>query len=243
MKSIGPFTQTDFGGFDRPRALFSKMPVNAASDLDYVFFMDDFTQTVVDATNEWIVVTDSAGGETTILDPDAENGVMKLTSKGTTDDNGSSIQRANTIFLVKSGKKLWFEAKVKLSDADQGDLFVGLANNFATDPEAVWAATLERVGFMIQDGSANIMYSVNDGTVDTIVDTGKDAADDTFVKLGFRTDGGSIRFYVDRSLVATVAIPSAIAAVTLGPAFAGISGSASGTHTRSIDYIMACQER
>jgi hypothetical protein len=57
------------------------------------------------------------------------------------------------------------------------------------------------------------------------------------------TDGASIRFYVNRRLVSTQAIPSAIAAVTLGPAFMHLSGNATGTHTAAIDYVLVAQER
>lgn len=242
MKSIGPFLNRDLGGFDRPRALFSGLPVGVDMLCDYTVFFDDFLASVNDATNQWIVVKD-AGATALVGTGDLENGAMVLTSAATTDDDGASIQRAETTFLVKSGKKLWFEARVKVSDADQGEMFIGLADNFATDPEAVIVDGISRVGFELQDGSANI-YTVQDNdTAVTRVDSGKDAADDTYVRLGFRTDGGSIRYYVNRALVGTVAIASANAAITLGPAFMHLSGNASGTHTAHCDYIMVCQER
>src|SRR5690606_10768518 len=100
-----------------------------------------------------------------------------------------------------------------------------------------------RVGFELVDGSA-ILQAVQDN--DTASD--KDAlsvsmADDTWTKLGFRTDGGHIRYYINDSLVHSLAIDSAIAAVTLGPAFFGLSGNDTGTHTRSMDYVFAVQER
>lgn len=236
---VGPLLNKDYGGFDRPRALFSGMPVSP-SELGYVTFFDDFTQTVIDATNEWIVIADSGA---CVLDADAVNGVDKLLSAATTDDDGASIQRANTIFLVKSGVPLWFEASVKVSDADQCDMFVGLAENFITDPEAVWAAGCARVGFKLEDGDATLICETDNNTATTQVTAGVDMADATFKKLGFRVDGGYVRFYVNRHLVTSMAIPSAIAAITLGPCFAGLSGNATGTHYRSIDYIYVCMER
>jgi hypothetical protein len=223
--------------------LFSNLPIGIDGYLDYCVDFDDFTKSVNDATNNWIIVKDASA---TVLmgTGDVENGVMTITSNATTDDDGGSFQRAETIFLCKSGKQLWFEARVKASDADQHDMFVGLADNFGTDPEAVVAEGVARVGFEILDGDASILTSIDDDTATTgKLDTGIDMADDTYVRLGFRTDGGSVRFYVDRALVATRSIPSAIAAVTLGPVVFNLSGNATGTHSAKCDYIFAAQKR
>lgn len=240
MKGSGPHLNRNFYDQDRPRALFSDLPIGYDQHPDYFHFFDDFTHFT---DNEfWEEVAD--GTTTFALVADAANGVMRLGSQAATDDSGVLLQAVNTNFLVKSGKKLWFEAMVKVSDADQCDMFVGLADTAASNPEAVVAAGLARVGFELVDGSANILAVVDNDTAATKTDTGKDAADDTFVRLGFRCDGGgAIRYYVNRSLVHTESIPSAIAAVTLGPAFFGLSGNDTGTHTRDIDYVLAVQER
>lgn len=292
MKSIGPFLNRDFGGFDRARALFSNMPVGLDFLCDYSVYFNDFetylggdltgapdltlvdvaaaacaggatptaaqVDTAIDdletSTNLALkelqmranggihVVKDS--GATLAIDADAENGVLKLSSAATTDDDGVAIQLLNTTFLVKSGKKLWFEARVKVSDADQGDMFVGLANEIATNPEDLWAAGQASCGFRLKDGDATI-FALHDDDTSAVVDQdlGVDLADDTFIRLGFRTDGGHIRWYVNRALVHSAAIDADVAAVTMCPAFGGISGNAAGTHTRSIDYVLVVQER
>lgn len=242
MRSIGPFLNRDFGGQDRARSLFSNMPVGVDMLADYCVFFDDFLASVNDATNQWIVVKD-ASATALVGTGDVENGAMTLTSAATTDDDGASIQRAETNFLVKSGKKLWFEARVKVSDADQGEMFIGLADNFATDPEAVIVEGVARVGFELIDGAATINTVIDNDTAATKTVLSKSMSDDTYVRLGFRTDGGSIRFYVNRALVSSQSIPTAIAAVTLGPAFMHLSGNNSGTHTAACDYILAVQER
>lgn len=198
-------------------------------------------QTLINAGYQYNVVKDT--GASVAIDADAENGVLKLSSTATTDNDGVLIQNHQTNFLCKSGRSLWFEARVKVSDADQCDMFVGLADEAATDPENVVANGLARVGFELRDGSAVIQTIVDNDTTATVTSSGISAADDTFIRLGFRTDGGHIRYYVNRALVGSVAIPSAIAAVTLGPSFFNLSGDASGTHTASIDYILAVQSR
>lgn len=294
MKSTGPFLNKDYGGFDRPRGLFSNLPVGVDLFCDYNMFFDDFlsfnatagtltgtlstTGTIVDVAaaacagtttpsaanvdtaidtletstnlalkelasrlNKWLVVKDT--GASVLASADAENGVLVITSDATTDANGGSIQTDNTQFLVKTGKKLWFEARIKVSDADQGPMFVGLADNFATNPEGVVVNGISRVGFELLDGAATINTVQDNDTTATRVITSISAADDTYIRLGFRTDGGHIRYYINRALVGSVAIASANAAITLGPAFMHLSGNATGTHTASIDYIMCAQER
>lgn len=242
MKGIGPFLNRDLGGFDRPRALFSSLPVGLDALVDYTVDFDDFNRSLNDGTNDWVVVKD-AGATGLMGTGDLENGAMTMLSAATTDDDGASMQRAETVFLCKAGKQLWYEARVKASDADQHDMFVGLADNFATDPEAVWVDGVARVGFRITDGSAVIVPQIDNDTAPTNLTITNQMADDTYVRLGFRTDGGHVRFYVNRAYVGAIAIPTAIAAVTLGPCFANISGNATGTHSALIDYSFACQKR
>jgi len=218
------------------------MPIGVDQLCDYAVFFDDFVTSVINVTDTYLgTVVDTS--QEPLLGTDLENGQLKLPSAATTDNNGSSIQMVQTSFLVKSGKKLWFEARVKVSDADQGEMFIGLAENFATNPEAVIVDGIARVGFELVDGLATINTVIDDDTTPTRTVLSSSMADDTFVKLGFRTDGGHIRFYVNRALVSTQAIPSAIAAITLGPAFMHISGNATGTHSAHMDYWLAVQER
>lgn len=243
MKGIGPFLNRDLGGSERGsgRNFFSGMPI-ALDALDYCVDFDDFVTSLNDATNGWIVVKD-AGASALQGTGDLENGVMLLTSAATTDNDGASIQRAETIFLVKTGKKLWFEARVKVSVAAQCDMFVGLADNFVTDPEAVIVGGVARVGFELLDGAATINTVIDDDTTSVKTILSASMVDDTYVRLGFRTEGASIRFYVNRALISTQALPAAIAAVTLGPAFFNLSGDATGTHTAHADYLFAAQQR
>jgi hypothetical protein len=218
----------------------SNMPVGMLSNFgDYHSVVEDFDGKAFNATDVWTVIKDASA---TVALNSADNGELLISSAATTDNDGGSIQMVPS-FLVKSGKKLWFEARVKVSSAADCDMFIGLAETHATDPEAVVVDGIARVGFELVDGSAVIQSVIDNDTAATRVSTTISAADATYVRLGFRTDGASIRFYVNRSLTNTRDIPSAIAAKLLSPTFFGLSGSASGTHTRAIDYMIAVQER
>lgn len=207
-------------------------------DPDFIVLFDDFVMVDDDQTNDWTVVKDSSA--TVGIVADAVGGQILLSSAATTDDDGSSIQ-GNEIFLPAAGKKIWFEAKVKIATAAQVDAFVGLTQNFATDPEAVLTAS-NRIGFQINDGNASILCKTEATNTETSTDSGSDAADATFVTLGILVEGtGKVEFYVNRSKVAThtTNIPTTELAVGLME----LSGQATGTQTMAVDYVFCAADR
>lgn len=227
----------DRGFQEGQRDWFKDFPLSL-TDPDYVVLYDDFVGVDDDQTNDWTVVKDASASVD--IDDDEENGVLLLSSQATTDDDGSSIQ-GNEIFAPASGRVLHFEARLKVADADDMDVFVGLTENFATNPEAVLTAS-NRIGFQINDGDASILCKSESGDSETSKDSEEDASDDTYVKLGFRVIGTSmVQYYVDRVLVAEIEtnIPTALMAAA---AFE-LSGSNTGTKTMSLDYILAVQTR
>jgi len=228
-----------FGGKDTPRKWFENLPID--KNPDYVVYMDDFTGVALDTTNDWTLIKDSSA--TAALGADAESGTLVLTSQATTDNDGASVQ-GNEIFAMASGRDIWFETKVTPTDAEGSamDICIGLTVNFATNPEAMLTAA-DRIVFQIDDGDSNIdCVTEKDGTA-TTTDSGIDVASGTAVTLGFHVKGTtSVEFFVNRNLVATHTdnLPDdenlAIGAMEL-------SGSATGTKSMAIDYLMAVQNR
>ena len=212
---------------------------------DQTVYLDDFTGVTFDSTNDWTVVKDS--GASVALQADALNGVVDLTSTATTDDDGSSIQ-GNEIFGLPStaGQKLYFEARFQISDADQMDVFIGVCENFATNPENCLTAA-NRIGFQIDDGDASPHIITESGgtETDTTLSSTYDLSDATNVTVSFvATKGDStdkVQFYVNRTLVGThtTNVPTA----NMAAAAMEISGNATGTKSMSIDYIMVSQDR
>ncbi len=238
MKGTGPHKNRNYYLQDRPRALFSDMPIGFDLN-DYCSFEDDFRGTL--STIEWETVKDSGASVANLAD--GENGAVVITSAATTSGDGGLIQAINTNFLCVAGRYLAFEARVKVSDADQGPMFVGLADTAATDPEAVVVAGLARVGFELLDEAATVNIVVDNDTAATKTITSVSMADATYIQLGFRIMNDVILYYINRQYVGYLSLPSAIAAVTLGPAFMHISGNASGTHTAHCDYIRVISAR
>lgn len=238
----GPVLNKNLGTFDRRRANLSGCPVGWGEDLNYIESCDDFNQKALDTTNRWSVAHDGTATDFAIS-ANLENGQIIGTSQATTDDNGCVVQESsNKVFLVKSGLPLWFLARVKVSTAAACQMFVGLNDTAASVVGAV-GSTQKRCGFQISKGSAIIKMSMNDGVTDTKTSTAYSMADATFVELAFRVEGGSVIYYVNRQKAGIISIPSALAAVPLGMCFMGMSGSASGTHTRHADYLVCVKSR
>ena len=220
--------------------------LNIGSWPDQTRFMVDFTGILLDATNDWTVVKDS--GASAALQADALNGVVDLTSAATTDNDGSSIQ-GNEIWGLPStaGQRLYFEARFQMSDVDQMDMFIGVCENFATNPEAIFTAS-NRIGFQIDDGDATphlITESSDSETDTTLSGTTYDLSDATDVTVSFVATKGTttdkVKFYINRTLVGTHStnVPTA----NMTQAAAEVSGNATGTKSMSIDYIMVAQDR
>ena len=206
---------------------------------DYFTYVDDFLGIAVDTTNDWTVVKDS--GATVAIVADTVGGELGLTSAGTTDNDGASIQK-NETFSVDANKNLFFQTRIKCNDADQTDICVGFTVNFATNPEAMLTAA-DRIVFQVDDGDASILCKTEKDGTETSTDSGIDLADDTYVKLGIAVAGtGSDKFYINYLLVATHSanIPDD---ENLTIAAMSVSGSASGTSLTTLDYMMASQTR
>ena len=226
-------------GKDGNRQWFENLP--ASQNPDYLTYMDDFTGIALDTTNDWTLIKDSSA--TAALGADAENGTLVLTSQATTDNDGASVQ-GNEIFAVSSGRDIWFETKLFVTDAegDNTEICVGLTVNFATNPEAMLTAA-DRIVFQVDDGDSNIdCITEKDGTA-TTTDSGVDISDDTYVTLGFHvSDDAKVEFFVDRNLVAThtANIPDD---ENLTIAAMSISGDATGTKATTLDYMFAASDR
>ena len=219
-----------YSGSGANRRWFGDLP--QAATPDYVVQWHDFVEVTDDETNLYTVVKDSSA--TVAIAADVANGRLLLTSAATTNDDGASIQ-GNEIWLPAAGRTIWFECRFQLSAAADMDAFVGLTQNFATNPENILTAS-NRIGFQINDGDASILCKTEAADTETNTDSGVDAANATDVTVGFKVIGtSSVEFYVNRQLVAThtTNIPTTELAFGLFE----LSGSVTGTMSMSVDYF------
>lgn len=222
------------------REWFSELPMQI--DPDYHVWYSDFDKTI-DETNEYTIVKDS--GATVAIGTDAAQGTCVITSTATTENDGGLLMSIQESWKLSAAKPLWFECKVKCNDADQTDLFFGLAKQVATNPENTLTDP-DRIGFQVADGDADILYVGElNGAGNTGTTTSTDLEDDTYVKLGFYWDGvNQVKYFIDRELVASESTATSIPQdEELAIALFSLSGSATGTRATTIDYVMVVQKR
>ena len=122
---------------------FGNLPMQV--NPDYIFKNDDFTGIDIDDTDDWTKSVLNSG--TLTLLADHVGGWAKSTGDGSTDNSGGAIQ-GNEIFLAEASKNIYFETRVAVADADDMDMFVGLAENgtFAT---GVPFTASNQIGFLL----------------------------------------------------------------------------------------------
>ena len=226
-----------YNGYGAGYKALRNMPISI--NPDFFEISDDFVGIVLNATNTWTVVKDS--GASVAIIADTTGGEVTLLSAATTDNDGASIQ-GNEIFTVAADKDIFFETRIKCSDADQTDICVGLTVNFATNPEAMLTAA-DRIVFQVDDGDASILCKTEKSGTETSTDSGIDMVDATYIVLGFSVNGtGSVQFFINGSIVATHTT-NIVDDENLTVAAMSLSGNASGTRATDLDYIIAAQTR
>ena len=179
------------------REHFEGMPIGPDAATDYVVYHNDFLVAQDYAATDW-VVTETQAGATQAIAADNVGGALLLTNDAG-DDDVVQLQSAEEWTKLTAGKQLWFEAKVKISDATQADMFVGLA----TTDTSIIAGTTDCVGFRKLDGTTSLLSITEDNTTET-TNTAATVVADTYLVLGFHWDGVSkVKFFVNRSLTAT----------------------------------------
>jgi len=214
-------------------------------------YMDDFVleaNSGDDLTRRYVVTQLTGGGAVT---HEAANGGVILIDAGNASDNngvGSAQPDSNGIVVPAAGRNIYCEMRVERT-VQSGGQFFGLGE---VDTTFVTASHLgaPAIGFVCDAGSSAITV------LDTVTTTTATANDSETVTAGvvtgmsdadkFRTYGieiigtGEVRFYVDRSLVATHT--ANISTNALVPSFASVNS----TTTRSklkVDYVYIVSDR
>ena len=216
------------------RDWFQELPIGKGPEV--VEYYNDFLFAGDYSASDW-VVTETDAGATQAIAADEVNGALLLTNTAA-DNDIVQLQSAEEWTKLSAGKRLWFETKLKVSDATQSDIFVGLATTDTT----IIAGTTDSVGFRKADGSAAVEALTEDNTSETTTASVATLANSTYVTLGFYWDGVSkVRFYVDRSLVATHT--SNIEQTNKLALTLTLQNGEAVAKTMTIDYLYVAQER
>ena len=197
---------------------------------------------VADAS-EWLVTVVDGGadnGETIKVADDKLGGWLELTTNDANNDliscqkNGESVKPA-------AGKKIWWECRLDINDADTADWFIGLADTTT----GILAALTDCIGFIVPagDSAQDLIFVGDKSTAEDQNDTGTDVANTTSLTLGFYVDGiSSITCWVGNAIVASAALATAnIPIVALSPIIEVRNASAAASILR-VDYVVMVAE-
>jgi hypothetical protein len=206
------------------------------------FFFEDFfnwhstqwtsTETEGGAGDAAIAVSSTADS--------ASNGVLSITTDNA-DNDSVELQMLGEAWDLESltaGKKIWFEARIKLSAATEVDALVGLC---ITDTDLIDGMS-DGIYFHKDDGDTNWDFATEKNTTATEV-AAAGTADTNWIKLGFYYDGaGTVTPYVNGAAgtASTTNIPED---EQLTVSICLQNGEGSATKTMYVDYVKVVQMR
>lgn len=208
------------------------------SPLAFHTYFNDFDHYV---SGDWTIT--NVGTTPTQALTDVDGGALLLTMAAT-DDSSSFLQKKGESFLPASGKKCFFAARFKVSDATQSDFVIGLQVTDTTPLDVT-----DGIYFQKDDGDANVDFYVSkNATTGRLTTTAATTvSDDTFCELAFYFDGKRyVTLWKDGAQVANVDLTATLATylpdTELTISF-GITNGEAVSKLMTVDYIFAAQER
>lgn len=193
-------------------------------------YFQDFDHYVA---GDWTIT--SVGAATQAL-TDVDGGALLITNAAA-DDNSSFLNKKGESFKFELGKKLFFKARMKVSDAVQSDFVIGLQITDTTPLDVT-----DGVYFQKDDGDANIDFYVEKNNANTTAVVGV-VVTDTFIDLGFYFDGKSeIQVFLNDVQVSTFALTNLVDDEELTVSF-GVQNGEAVAKTMTVDYIFVAKER
>lgn len=211
-------------------SLFADLAMPAATNFHTYF--NDFDEY---AAADW-TVTETQVGATQAL-TDGDGGLLLLTNTAA-DNDIVALQKVGESFKFESRKRLFFEARFKVSDATDSDVVIGLQ---ITDTSPL--AVTDGVYFIKPDDAATVNFMVTKNSTSTTASAIATLANDTFVRLGFYYDGASaIQYYVNGAIAGSSVTTNLVDDEELTVSFA-IQNGAAAAKTMTVDYIYVAKER
>lgn len=203
-------------------------------------YFNDFDTYVA---GDW-TVTEVGSGTRALTDVD---GGALLITNAAADNDRNEFQKVGESFLLTAGKRTFFKARFKVSDATQSDFLIGLAVTDTTLQGSVdGAGVTDGIFFSKDDGDAllDVQCQKNATTGQTRAAGIATVVADTFLTVALAYDGVSeVKYYVNDVQLGTLDGTSTYLPDTeLTVSFALMNGEAV-AKTMTVDYLFAAQER
>ncbi len=137
-----------------------------------------------------------------------------------------------------SGKELFFEARLKVSDATQSDVVIGLQITDATPLDVS-----DGVFFIKADGSTSVSLLVEKNGTATTTSSVATMANDTFISLGFYYDGASSIQYSVNGVVKGTSVTTNLPDDEDMTVSIALQNGEAVAKTMTVDYVFVAKER
>lgn len=200
----------------------------------HVYFEDFDYFTAADWT---ITTTEGGSGNATEALTDEDGGVLLITNDDA-DNDRDFFNKVGESFLMASGKKAWFKARFKVSDATQSDFVMGLQITDTTPLDVT-----DGIFFQKDDGDANLDFHVEKNNTATSATAIATVADNTYLTVAFYYNGvDEVQYFVNNVKKGTLATTNLPDDEVLTVSF-GIQNGEAVAKTMSVDYILVAKER
>lgn len=206
-------------------------------------FMEDFNKF---NPGDWFITRIHTGGtigSETI--GDADGGILAFYPANADDDSTffqwkatDNVSSASEIFTIASGKKLWFKARMKVSNTGDSDFIMGLQSADTTPT----TSPVDAIWFKSDDGDDYLDFGVYASSVASVTDAAiATLTDDIYFTVGFYWDGvDTLQYFYNDAIQgsSTGDMPSAAMTISFG-----VQNGSAAARTMSIDYICCIKER
>lgn len=223
-----------------PGVMREGKPYNHAAGKVWDFVERPGISSTADSAEWHLTVVDGGAdsAEVTTIADDEPNGALVLTTNDASADS-LNLQLNGEPYKLVDGRRIIYEAKIKVSDADQVTWFVGLAIGDTTD--ALGGVT-DSLGFRQESADGQIDALAEKDSTETSEHTGEDLSDDAYRVVRFEVDGvDKVEFYVDgvRKKKFTTNLPDDEA---MAPIFQ-IQTEEAAANSLFVEYMLCLQDR
>jgi hypothetical protein len=205
-------------------------------------FFEDFASVNVGTTGtDWLAT--NVGSTPTYVAASVDGGAVLITNTGGANDScfiqwqGKNAGTAIAPCLITAGKRAWFKARFKVSDATLSIVVMGL-QNVDTTP----AVVSDGVFFIKPTAAATVNFVVEGGSTATTTSAVATMANDTWIDVGWQYNGiDKVIYYINNTAVGTAVITN-LPTAALTPSF-GIQNGEAVAKTMTVDYIFFASER
>ena len=226
------------------------------SPTKHVVIFDDFmnpASATVSDVQAWTAVNDGATG--TPAFQDALGGVFNVVTAAA-DNDYAAYSSVNEVFLFTTGKKLWFEARVKVAEAttNESTWWVGLTDTVTTGGmQANTAGPLASYDgalfFKTPETALTLNFESSNAGTQVTNSAEWTTVSDTWTKVAFYYDGGTtIKPYAavngsDTWVGGAAQTISTTGLEEMHVVYGIKAGPTAGAETLQLDYIFVAQER